>query len=58
MNRYFFLTEKNKKYFEYMKSFVRKDNLNLFKQKETIFFHIFDSFSVDKNGRFIAYKAV
>ena len=37
LKRYFFLTESNPKYFEYMKSFFRKKNLSLLKEKETQF---------------------
>lgn len=43
LDRYFFLTEKEPKYFEYMKSLVRKNNLDLFNNKETKFMK-FDEF--------------
>ncbi|MDI6780766.1 MAG: DNA methyltransferase [bacterium] len=38
LDRYFFLTEQEPTYFEYMKTFVRKEGLfNLFKEKPTLF---------------------
>ena len=40
LKRHFFLTEKEPKYFEYMKSFLKQDNGNLFKDLETKFLNI------------------
>lgn len=37
LERYFFLTEQEPKYFEYMKSFLKKSDANLFKERETKF---------------------
>ena len=37
LNRYFFLTEQEPKYFEYMNSFLKKNDVNMFHQRETIF---------------------
>ena len=39
-NRYFFLTEKEPKYFEYMQSFLKKNNLNLFEETRTKFLEL------------------
>ena len=40
LNRYFFLTEKEPRYFEYMKSSFKKESENLLKEKETRFLAI------------------
>lgn len=40
LDRYFFLTEEEPKYFEYMKSFLKKGDSNLFKERETIFLEL------------------
>ena len=37
LNRYFFLTEKEPTYFEYMKSFLKKSDSSLFKERESKF---------------------
>lgn len=37
LDRYFFLAEQEKKYFEYMKSFVKKNDANLFEKKASVF---------------------
>ncbi len=37
LQRYFFLTENNSEYFEYMKSFLQKKNLSLLKERESKF---------------------
>ena len=37
LDRYFFLTEQEPKYFEYMKSFLRKNDSNLFRERESKF---------------------
>jgi len=37
LDRYFFLTEQEPKYFEYMKSFMKKNDSSLFKKKENKF---------------------
>jgi len=37
LNRYFFLTEKEPTYFEYMKSFLKKSDSRLFKERESKF---------------------
>ncbi len=37
LDRYFFLTEQEEKYFEYMKSFAKKNDSSLFKERKTIF---------------------
>jgi DNA modification methylase len=44
LNRYFFLTEQEKKYFDYMKSLVQKDNLTLFKEKKESTFLTLEEF--------------
>ncbi len=40
LDRYFFLTEKEPKYFEYMKSFLKKNDSNLFKERESKFLEL------------------
>jgi len=40
LDRYFFLTEQKEKYFEYMKSFVKKDDVTLLKKRKTIFLEL------------------
>lgn len=40
LDRYFFLTEKEPKYFEYMKSFLKKGDSNLFKERESKFLEL------------------
>ena len=40
LNRYFFLTEKDPKYFDYMRSFLKKDSQSLFDERETEFLTI------------------
>jgi len=40
LDRYFFLTEQEPKYFEYMKSFLKKNETNLFKERESKFLTI------------------
>lgn len=40
LNRYFFLTEQEPKYFEYMKSFLKKNETRLFKERESKFLTI------------------
>ena len=40
LDRYFFLTEQEPKYFEYMKSLLEKNNSNLFNEKESKFLTI------------------
>lgn len=40
LDRYFFLTEQEPKYFEYMKSFLKKNDTNLFKENESKFLTI------------------
>ena len=40
LGRYFFLTEQEPKYFEYMKSFLKKNETNLFKERESKFLTI------------------
>jgi DNA modification methylase len=37
LDRYFFLTEQEPKYFEYMQSFLRKNDSNLFRERESKF---------------------
>ncbi|WP_424946621.1 DNA methyltransferase [Candidatus Spongiihabitans sp.] len=40
LDRYFFLTEQESKYFEYMKSFAKKGDSNLFKERESVFLEL------------------
>ncbi len=40
LDRYFFLTEQQEKYFRYMKSFAKKNDSTLFDEKETIFLEL------------------
>jgi len=42
LERYFFLTEKEPKYFEYMKSFLKKENSDFFETKSTRFLTLQD----------------
>lgn len=44
LGRHFFLTEQEKKYFEYMKSLVQNDNLNLFEGKKESTFLTLEEF--------------
>jgi len=44
LDRYFFLTEQDKKYFEYMKSLVQKDHSTIFKEKNESIFLTLDEF--------------
>ena len=44
LDRYFFLTEQEPKYFDYMKSFLRKSDSNLFNQKRESKFLTLDEF--------------
>lgn len=40
LDRYFFLTEKESKYFEYMKSLLKKNESDIFKKKESTFLEL------------------
>ncbi len=40
LQRYFFLTEKEPKYFEYMKSFLQKEYVNFFEERKTKFLEL------------------
>jgi DNA modification methylase len=44
LNRYFFLTEKDKEYFEYMKSKTNTQNNELFDEKKTLFLESIEEF--------------
>ena len=47
LDRYFFLTEQEEKYFEYMKSLVKKDNLSFFAEKSESTFLTLNEFKKD-----------
>lgn len=40
LDRFFFLTEQEQKYFEYMKSFLKKSDSNLFKERDSKFLEL------------------